>query len=333
MGSAAQAQALLWATQAGGTDNDQGTASRPPRAATATSSGCSSWHGDLRGGRAHRDHPSPPRAKSRYLRCQVRPRRRAAVGHPGRRHRPRRRHRHRDHGARRQLRHRVLRWHGDLRRGRAQRDHPNGRRRAGISSLPSTPRRSAAVGHPGRRHLRARHGIATTARGDSYVTGVPRHGDLRRGRAQRDQPHRRGPSTHLRCQVRPRRRSCSGRPGPAAPPTSEGFGIATTERGDSYVTGVSRHGDLRRRASPTRPASPPGRDSIFRGATRLRCQVRPRRRAALGHPSRRHQLPPRPRHRDHRARRQLRHRGFSKARRPSARASPTRPRLAAAGDR
>ena len=79
--------ALLWATQAGGTSSTKASASRPPRAATATSPGVSVARRPSARANPTRP-PSPPRARIRYLRCQVRPRRRASLGHPSRRHRP-----------------------------------------------------------------------------------------------------------------------------------------------------------------------------------------------------------------------------------------------------
>ena len=63
----------------------------------------------------------------------------------------------------------------------------------------------------------------------------------------------------------------------------EGLGIATTERGDSYVTGYFS-------GTATFGAGEPNETTLTPAGQRryLRCQVRPRRRASLGHPGRRH---------------------------------------------
>ena len=77
--------ALLWATPAGGAGSDLGRGIASHRARRQLRDRAFLGHGDLRQGRAQRDHPHHG-GEPRYLRCQVRPRRRAALGHPGRRH-------------------------------------------------------------------------------------------------------------------------------------------------------------------------------------------------------------------------------------------------------
>ena len=81
-------------------------------------------------------------------------------------------------------------------------------------------------------------GIATTARGDSYVTGVFR-GTATFGEGEPNETTltSAGQRRYLRGQVRPRRRAAVGHSGRRRHRSDGGLGIATTARGDSYVTG------------------------------------------------------------------------------------------------
>ena len=73
-------------------------------------------------------------------------------------------------------------------------------------------------------------GIATDGPATATSPGVPRHGDVRRRRGQRDHAHRGGQLRHLRCQVRSERRAGLGQSARVAPSATTGVGIATDER-------------------------------------------------------------------------------------------------------
>ena len=174
-----------------------------------------------------------------------------------------------------------------------------------ISSWPSTAPTARCCGPPGRRHPRlSAPSIATSARGDSYVTGFfqgtaifgegePNETTLT---AAGDEPTSSWPSTAPTAR-------CCGPLRPAAP-SDEETGIATTARGDSYVTGEFKGTAIFGRGRAQR-------DHPHRCRRDLRGQVRPRRRAAVGHPGRAARAGFE--HRDHSARRQLRDRASGTA--------------------
>ena len=185
--------ALVWATRAGGTDIDRGRGIATDGAGNSYVTGQFSGHGDVRPRRGQRDHPHLPRRPATSSSpSTIRAARWSgpnAAGGTG----PERLG-HRDRRRRQQLRHRVLRWHGDVRRRRGQRDHAHRRaapghlrrqvrseRRAGLGqTLRVAPAAMNGPGHrDGRRRQQLRH---RDLRG---------HGDVRRRRDQRDHAHRR----------------------------------------------------------------------------------------------------------------------------------------------
>ena len=120
-------------------------------------------------------------------------------------------------------------------------------------------------------------GIATDPRGNSYVTGV----SLARRRSGRAKPTR--PCLAVRAS-----RMCSWRSTPETAPSSgpraraalarrSASGIATDPRGNSYVTGISRHGDVRSGRSQ--------RDRAQAAGVTVTCSWRstPGRHPAVGH--------------------------------------------------
>ena len=123
--SSATAQELDWATRAGGGNGDIGVGIATSARGDSYVTGVFTDTATFGQGEPNETTLTSIYGRPGYLRGQVRARRRAAVGHPGRRLRLRRGLRHRDQRARRQLRDRELRWHGDLWRGRAQRDQPH----------------------------------------------------------------------------------------------------------------------------------------------------------------------------------------------------------------